>query len=129
MPALCNDPDRCEVINLGWATAGRGPYLVRQHGYTTNSHDFQPQPFILQKDGRWLLNLAFVMLSESQQEQQLFHSLTDVLHCFERIANQPVQAEDNLPTDANPAEILRNFESCTLRILQGLRTGKVMPIN
>ena len=75
MAALSNDPARCEVMNLGWGTGGHGPYLVRQEGYELGSSTFKMQRFILQKDGRWLLNLAFVMLPEAEQEASFRSSM------------------------------------------------------
>ena len=122
MAALSNDPARCEVMNLAWSPNGHGPYLVRQEGYEPGSSTFKMQRFILQKDGLWLLNLAFVMLPEAEQEAQLFHSLTEVLLLFDEIASQPVRADASLPAGANADEILAHFERCTHRILRGMRS-------
>ena len=116
MSALSNDAARCEVMNLAWGSNGHGPYLVRQEGYAPGSSTFKMQRFILQKDGRWLLNLAFVMLPEAEQEAQLFHSLTEVIQLLDAIASQPVKAEAMLPADANEAQIMEHFERCTHRI-------------
>jgi hypothetical protein len=129
MAALCNDPARCEVMNLGWATGGHGPYLVRQEGYEPGSSTFKPQRFILQKDGRWLLNLAFVMLPEAVQEAQLFHSMSEVVRCLDSLAEAPVRIDSALPAGASEAEILRQFEQCTHRILRGMRSCVVEPIS
>ena len=128
MPALCNDAARCEVMNLAWAPGGHGPYLVRQEGYLPESTDFRPQRFLLQKDGRWLLNLAFVMLPEAEQEAQLFHSLTEVIKHLDAIASQPVEADASLPDNVSEAEIMTHFESCTHRILRGMRACSSMPL-
>lgn len=122
MAALCNDPARCEVMNLGWATNGHGPYLVRQEGYEPGSSTFQPLRFILQKDGRWLSNLAFVMLSEVEQEAQLFHSMREVARFLDGLATKPLVADSALPPGVSESEILRRFEQCTHRILRGLRS-------
>ena len=128
MAALSNDPARCEVMNLGWGTGGHGPYLVRQEGYELGSSTFKMQRFILQKDGRWLLNLAFVMLPEAQQEAQLFHSLTEVLKLLDELSSKPVRASADLPAGANAEEILAHFEQCTHRILRGMRSCSTMPL-
>ena len=128
MPLLCNDAARCEVMNLAWAPGGHGPYLVRQEGYLPDSNDFRPQRFLLQKDGRWLLNLAFVMLPEAAQEAQLFHSLTEVINLLDDIASEPVEADASLPDNLSEAEILAHFESCTHRILRGRRTCSTLPL-
>ena len=119
MPALCNDADRCEIINLAWAASGHGPYLVRQEGYPPGSTDFRAQRFLLQKDGRWLLNLAFVLLPEAEQKAQLFESLKDVLGLIDRIAGQPVRADATLPAGTNADEVLAQFEQCTHHLLRG----------
>lgn len=128
MAALSNDPARCEVMNLGWGTGGHGPYLVRQEGYELGSSTFKMQRFILQKDGRWLLNLAFVMLPEAEQEAQLFHSLTEVLKLLDELGSKPVRASTDLPAGANAEEILAHFEQCTHRILRGMRSCSTMPL-
>ena len=128
MSALSNDAARCEVMNLAWGSNGHGPYLVRQEGYAPGSSTFKMQRFILQKDGRWLLNLAFVMLPEAEQEAQLFHSLTEVIQLLDAIASQPVKAEAMLPADANEAQIMEHFERCTHRILRGMRTCSTVPL-
>ena len=128
MAALSNDPARCEVMNLAWGAGGHGPYLVRQEGYEPGSSTFKVQRFILQKDGRWLLNLAFVMLPEAQQEEQLFHSLTEVLKLLDELSSKPVRASADLPAGANAEEILAHFEQCTHRILRGMRTCSTVPL-
>lgn len=128
MPALSNDAARCEVMNLAWAPGGHGPYLVRQEGYLPDSTDFRPQRFLLQQDGRWLLNLAFVMLPEAEQEVQLFHSLKDVLVLLDQIAGQPARADAALPPGTNADEVMAHFEQCTRRILRGMRTCSTIPL-
>lgn len=127
MPALTNDPDDCELINLGWGPGGHGPYLVRQEGYAPGSTHFEKDFFILQKDGRWLINLAFVMLPEAEQEKQLFPSSAEVIECFEELRIKPVQADATIPTGASAPEIMAHFENCANRILRGLRAGSVLP--
>ena len=128
MPALSNDPARSEVMNLAWGPNGHGPYLVRQEGYEPGSSTFKMQRFILQKDGRWLLNLAFVMLPEAEQEAQLFHSLTEVLQLLDSLSSKPVDASAVLPAGANVDEILAHFEQCTHRILRGMRSCSTVPL-
>lgn len=128
MPALSNDPARCEVMNLAWGPNGHGPYLVRQEGYEPGSSTFKMQRFILQKDGRWLLNLTFVMLPEAQQEEQLFHHLSDVLILLDLLASQPVRADATLPPDTSADEIFAHFEQCTHRILRGMRTCSTLAL-
>jgi hypothetical protein len=128
MPALSNDPARCEVMNLAWGPNGHGPYLVRQEGYEPGSSTFKAQRFILQKDGRWLMNLAFVMLPEAEQEAQLFHSLTDVARFLDAMTATPMRADTKLPEEVSEAEILQHFEQCTHRILRGMRSCAVSPL-
>ena len=127
MAALSNDPARCEVMNLAWGPNGHGPYLVRQEGYEPDSSSFKMQRFILQKDGRWLLNLTFVMLPEAEQENQLFHSLTEVLVFLDGLSDKSVQADGKLPPGAAADEIMAHFEQCAHRLLRGMRTCTVTP--
>jgi hypothetical protein len=126
MPVLTNDPACCEVMNLGWAHGGHGPYLVRQEGYAPGSTDFHPQRFILQKDGRWLINLAFVMLPEVAQEKQLFQSQTEVLLFLDELSGKPVVADAQWPSGMKSEEIMDHFEQCANRLLRGMRNCTVM---
>jgi hypothetical protein len=129
MPALSNDPDRCELLNLGWGAGGHGPYLVRQEGHVPGTGDFHNDFFILQQDGRWLINLAFVMLPEAEQEKQLFHSPAEVIQCLDELRVKSVQADAEIPPGATSGEVMAHFENCANRILRGMRTGSVMPVH
>jgi hypothetical protein len=96
---------------------------VRQEGYEPGSSTFKMQRFILQKDGRWLLNLAFVMLPEAEQEAQLVSQPHGgAANCFDELSSKPVRASADLPAGANAEEILAHFEQCTHRILRGMRS-------
>jgi len=129
MPALTNDPTRCELLNLRWGPGGHGPYLVRQEGYAPGSGSSRMDFFILQRDGRWLINLAFVMLPEAEQEKQLFRSPAEVIQCFEDLCTKPVQADASVPSGVSADEIMAHFENCANRILRGIRTGSVSPVH
>lgn len=122
MTALTNDPRHCEVMNLGWAAGGHGPYLVRQEGRVPGSSDLRPGHFILQRDGRWLLNLLFAMLPEDEQEKQLFPSLAEVARQLDGSSAEPVMVDATLPEGVDVEELWRKFETCTHRILQGMKS-------
>ena len=126
MPALTNDPARCEVLNLGYGPGGHGPWLVRQEGYPPDSVTLRPDYYILQRDGSWMINLAFGMLPESAQEQQLFHSMTEVGRFLGELANRPLICHSELPKGHDAADILAHFEQCTHHILKGMRRGIVV---
>jgi hypothetical protein len=127
MAALSNDPTRCEVMNLGWGLHGNGPYLVRQQGYISGGNDMRPQYFILQRDGRWLLNLVFAALPEGEQEAQLFHDLTELSGFLDSLVSNEVRADDSLPPGMTTQELLQRFETCTHRILRGMKNCSVIP--
>jgi hypothetical protein len=61
------------------------------------------------------------MLPEAGQEAQLFHSLGELSGFIDRLAGSPVRADATLPEGSDPEDILRHFESCTHRILRGMR--------
>lgn len=121
MAALSNDPARCEVMNLQYGPRGHGPYLVRQEGYVPGATDFRTHRFILLKDGRWIRNLLFAMMPEAEQEKNVLQDLGEVARLLDSIASRPVVAENALPASVNEAEVLRQFELCTHRILRGVR--------
>ena len=128
MPALTNDPGRCEVINLCYGPRGHGPYLVRQDGYAPGGTDFTPQRHILLRDGSWMRNLVFGMMSEAEQERNVLHDLAEVVHLLDSIACRPVVVEGHLPVGVDEAEVLRRFEQCTHRILRGMDSCSVTPL-
>ncbi len=128
MAAIGNDPPHCEVLDLAWGVHGHGPYLVRQAGYLPGSLDLTTQQFVLQKSGVWLINFAFVMLPEAEQEAQLFHSLAEVSEFLDQLCARPVCVDDSLPEGSRVSEILAHFECCTRRILRGMRSCSVLSL-
>ena len=128
MPALTNDPGRCEVMNLRYGPRGHGPYLIRQEGYAPGGTDFTPQRFILLKKGCWMRNLVFGMLTEPEQERNVLHDLGEVVRLLDSIASMPVVVEGALPVGVDEAEILRQFEQCTHRILRGMQSCSVTQV-
>ena len=122
MAALSNDLSRCEVLNLGWGPQGHGPYLVRQQGHAPGSTSLRARHFILQRDGCWLLNLAFAALPEAEQERQLFHDLAELSRFLDALTGTPVRADESLPEGKSYEELLNEFEHCTHRILNGMKS-------
>ena len=54
MAALTNSYHNCELLNLGHGPNGRGPFVIRQEGTPPGSMTFQPDRFLLRKDGTWV---------------------------------------------------------------------------
>lgn len=67
MRALNNSTGDVEIVNLGYAENGKGPYFVRQDGYPPQTNNFKAERFILLSDGTWMLNLKFMALPEAEQ--------------------------------------------------------------
>lgn len=126
MAAVANDRARFEVLNLGWASSGHGPYLVRQRGYAPGDPQMQDGNFVLLKKGNWVLNLLFALLPEKEQEEHLFHSLAELGIFLDAQTARPVVVDNQLPAGMEAAELIQRFETCTNRILRGLRTGMPM---
>ncbi len=122
MAVIANDRARFEVLNLGWAPSGHGPYLVRQRGYAPGDPRMQDGNFVLLRNGKWVLNLLFALLPEKEQEDHLFHSLAELSIFLDAQTARPVVVEFQLPAGVEAAELIQRFETCTHRILRGLRT-------
>lgn len=125
MSGLSNDPARCELMNLGYEAQGHGPYLIRQEGYVPGSGDMKMRHYILQRDGRWLLNFAFVMLPEAAQEEQLFHSINEASAFLDQLSAKPVRVDAQMPEGSGPEEIMVHFKQCARHILRGMRNSTV----
>ena len=79
MKKLSNSYRDLEMVNLSWGPGGKGPYLVRQLGYAPADQTFTEKPFVLQKDGSWLLSYHLACLPEAEQEKRLFSSIAEMV--------------------------------------------------
>jgi hypothetical protein len=123
MPAISNDHRRCAMLNLGSAPGGRGPFAIRQEGSPPGSMTLQQDPYLLRKDGVWVLNLTVFSLPEKEQEQFLYPTSADVMKILDGLSGDPV-VEDKLPQGASRAELLAAAETFASKLLSGLRNAK-----
>jgi len=133
MRALKNAIDDVEIVNLGYAANGKGPYFVRQDGYPPQSTNYKDERFILLSDGTWMLNLKFMSLPEAEQEKHLLSSIREIYDRLQLIAGTPVVADATLPEGKTQEQIMREIEATAGRIrsrmkgAQGLRLGDLQP--
>lgn len=127
MPAISNDYRRCEMLNLGSAANGRGPYAIRQTGNAPGSMTLQQDPYLLRKDGVWIINLAVFSLTEAEQQQFLYPSTAEVMKALENLPADPV-VNDRLPGGVSRAELVAGAESTASRLVSGLRNAKAAPL-
>lgn len=121
MKALRNSPQDVEIVNLGYAENGRGPYFIRQDGYPPHTTNYQDERFILLRDGSWMLNIKFLALPEPEQEKHLLSSIREIYDRLQGIAGTPVVADTRLPLDKTSDQILKEIESTAGRIRSRLR--------
>ena len=117
MPALTNNYQSCELLNLGYGPGGRGPFLIRQEGSAPGSTTFQQERFLLRKDGTWVINLAVFTLSEKEQAQFLYDSSADALSVLDSLRGDPV-VESAIP-EGKSMEELRAAAQTTISGLWG----------
>ena len=79
MPVISNDYRRCEMLNLGSAPGGRGPFVIRQLGFPPGSMNLKEDAFWLRNDGVWILNLCVFVLSEEKQKQFIYPTSAEVM--------------------------------------------------
>lgn len=123
MPAISNDYTRCEMLNLGSAPGGRGPFAIRQEGSAPGSMTLQQERFLLRHDGVWVMNLCVLGLPEKEQEKFLYATSTDVMQALEKLTGDPV-VDDKLPEGKSKAELMAEIENTASRILSGLRNAQ-----
>lgn len=106
MPALSNDYDQCQLLNLGVGPQGRGPFLVRQQGSAPNSMTLEQRRYFLRKDGTWVLSLAVYILSDDDQEAHfLYPSSADAVNLLSSLSGDAV-VDDTLPPDKSAEELM-----------------------
>lgn len=96
MPALTNNYQNCELLNLKYGSQGKGPFMVRQDATRPGSMTFKAERFLLRKDGVWVLNLAVFSKSEKEKEQFLFESAGEAIQLLAELRGEPI-AETSLP--------------------------------
>ncbi|CAN5676815.1 hypothetical protein BH11VER1_BH11VER1_16150 [soil metagenome] len=124
MPVLTNFADQCDLVNLGSASDGRGPYFMRQSGYSPTSTTFKQDVFYLRKDGTWVINFAALSLSENDiRDRFIFSSAGDIAVLLDEIGAKPTAAEDQLPADKTPEQISAILESTASKLISRIRSS------
>jgi hypothetical protein len=123
MAAITNDYRRCEMLNLGSAPGGRGPFAIRQEGSAPGSMTLQQDPYLLRNDGVWVLNLTVFASPEEEQKRFLYATSAEVMQALDGLSGDPV-VQDKLPEGVSRAELLAAAENFASRILSGLRNAK-----
>ena len=127
MPVITNDYNRCEMLNLGSAPGGRGPFAIRQLGFPPGSMTLKEESFLLREDGVWVLNLTVFTLPNSEQKQFLYQTSTDVMKALENLPPN-VTVHDKLPEGMSRAEVLAAAENVASKLLGGLRNAQASPV-
>jgi hypothetical protein len=124
MRALKNSIQEVEIVNLGYAENGKGPYFVRQDGYPPGTTDYKDERFILLSDGTWMLNLKFMALPESEQEKHLLSSIREIYDRLQNVAGTPVVADATLPEGKTQEQLMREIEATAGRIRSRMKGAK-----
>jgi len=127
MPAISNDYLRCEMLNLGSAPGGRGPFVIRQEGSAPGSMTLKQDIFFLRKDGVWVLNLTVFALPEKEQQEFMYDTTVNVMKALESLSGDP-EVDDNLPAGTSRAELLAAAENMASKLLSGIRNAKASPL-
>lgn len=125
MPTLSNFVDQCDLLNLGSAPGGRGPYILRQIGSAPGSTTLQQDPFFLRKDGVWVLNLSVFCLPEKEvQENFFFRDIPELFGAIDDLAGKPLVADDKLPADKSKEEILASLRTVASNLIARIRDAQ-----
>lgn len=127
MPTISNDYTRCQMLNLGSAPGGRGPFVIRQEGSPPESTNLQQDPYLLRDDGVWVLNLIVFSLKEEDQKRFYYPTSVDVLKALDTLQGD-AKVEAKLPDGVSRAELLAAAEATASRLLRGLQNAKSMPL-
>lgn len=123
MATLSNDYSRCELYNAASAPNGRGPFFIRQLGRSPGSTSLENDPFLLRKDGVWVLNLRVYTLSETEQQQFMYNTMAEVMQVLDSLEGPPV-IEEQLPEGVTRQEILSKAEAALSRMVSAINNAK-----
>ncbi|MEI6541863.1 MAG: hypothetical protein WCO86_20405, partial [Planctomycetota bacterium] len=125
MPTLTNFADQCELVNLGIAPAGKGPYAFRQSGNAPGDMTLQQENYFLRKDGVWVLNLVVFTLPEKEiGEHYLFRDIPELFSVIETLSAKPLVVEDKLPANNSRSEMLATLQSTASNLISRIRDAK-----
>lgn len=120
MPLISHQPDRFQLINLRLNKDGKGPFMIRQEGYPPGSTNMANHRYFLLKDGSWMLNYAFFLLDEKEQEEHFLPELEDVFEAIDKLAGKRVVVHDKLPEGSTKESILRGVRETGSHLLRRL---------
>ena len=124
MPAISHSVNQFKLLNLGYLRGGKGPYVIRQDGHKPGSMTMEQQRFYLLEDGSWMLNYAFFLLPEEEQEKHLFGSLQEVFAAIDDLAGKKLVVNDQLPEGATKEKILASMRNISNRLSSRLYEAK-----
>ncbi len=128
MPSLSNDYKRCKLFNMASAPNGRGPFFIRQLGTSPGNLSISNDPYLLRKDGVWVLNLRVFSLSEAEQHEFMYATTAEVMQMLDGLEGPPV-IEDQVPDGVTRQELLSKAEVALSRMVTAMKNAKpfVMP--
>lgn len=127
MRTLNNDFKCCELLNLRYNPNGRGPYVVQQTGIAPDATTLREDPFLLRKDGTWVLNFAvFVLPAEEQESNFLYRDIAEAMDMLQNLRGK-LRVEEKWPKGKSEAEILADMQSTSSRIFSRIRDSKGGP--
>lgn len=125
MATLTNFADHCDLLNLGSAGGTRGPYALRQMGSAPGSMTLQQDPYLLRKDGVWVLNLNVFSLPEKEiSEKFLYRDIPELFAVIEDLAGKPLVVDDKLPAGKSREEILTAIRTAASSLISRIREAQ-----
>jgi hypothetical protein len=119
MSAISNDSTRCEVLNLGSAPKGRGPFAIRQEGTPPGDTTLKQYCFLLRNDGVWVLNLTVFSLTEQEQQRFLYPTSASARKTLASLQGNPV-VEAKTPGGLSGEELITRARDTARRLRSGL---------
>ena len=123
MRTLTNLYQDFDLINLGYHSSGRGPYVIRQDGIPPGSETVEEDRFFLRNDGVWVINFSVGTLPEEVQNAFLLDEIADVQKLIESLSGKPI-VQSEIPSGMTKDEILQAMEGTQSRIWQRIREAK-----
>ena len=83
----------------------------------------QQDPYLLRKDGVWVINLAVFSLSEEEQSKFLYANSVEAITALNNLLGKAL-VESHLPAGVTREQALAGAETTASRLLRGIKGAK-----
>ena len=125
MRTLTNDYRDFTFLNLEIHSTGRGPFVIRQDGIPPSSEGLQTDRYLLHKDGTWVINFKVFSLSEEEQSNFIYDSVSQIQTTLQSLSGA-LNVDAELPSGKTHAELMKDLDSTYSRFQEQIQKARAI---